>query len=112
MAVFSHQVGFKGLFMRHLQYFLEYVNDDTVTRKYSDWIGKQATAVMQNSRNSAGDPGSIWWGKTSASQFPSDTINHYSSGMDAVLASLKVRITPSSFRLLLICHFFQYGTCQ
>jgi hypothetical protein len=83
------QVGFKGLFMRHLQYFLEVVNDSTITGKYSDFIGRQANAVNQYARRSDGMVGSIWWGTSDAALYP-DAVNAFSSGLDAILASVKV----------------------
>ncbi|KAF8607159.1 hypothetical protein BDV93DRAFT_436142, partial [Ceratobasidium sp. AG-I] len=85
------QVGFKGLFMRHLQYFLEDVNDPAVTGKYSDWIGLQARAMNQYARQSDGLIGSIWWGTDSRAEYPA-SVNVFSSGVDAVLASSKVRL--------------------
>ncbi|KAG8716097.1 hypothetical protein FRC09_016055 [Ceratobasidium sp. 395] len=81
-------VGFKGLFMRHLQYFLEAVNDSNVTGKYSDWIGLQARAVNQYAKRADGNVGSIWYGTDSRSQYPT-AVNVFSSGVDAVLASAK-----------------------
>lgn len=76
--------------MRHLQYFLEAVDDPAVTGKYSDWIGLQARAMNQYARRADGLVGSIWWGTDSRSEYPS-SVNVFSSGVDAVLASAKVR---------------------
>ncbi|KAB5591563.1 hypothetical protein CTheo_4992 [Ceratobasidium theobromae] len=80
-----NQVGFKGLFMQHLQYFLEVVNDPKITAKYSDWIGLQAQAVNQYACQSDGHLGSIWWGTSDAAIYP-NAVNAFSSGLDTILA--------------------------
>ncbi|CEL61163.1 hypothetical protein RSOLAG1IB_09805 [Rhizoctonia solani AG-1 IB] len=82
------QVGFKGLFMRHLQYFLEVVNDSAITAKYSGWIGLQARAMNQHARRADGNVGSIWWGTSDVSLYP-EAVNALSSGVDAILAANK-----------------------
>ncbi|KAJ6550736.1 hypothetical protein B0H10DRAFT_1225129 [Mycena sp. CBHHK59/15] len=50
---------FKRSFMKHLQYFLDNVND-TVREKYVNFVGKQAAAVIART-NSNGDIGNMWY---------------------------------------------------
>ncbi|KAF7310502.1 Six-hairpin glycosidase [Mycena chlorophos] len=57
----SDQVAFKGIFMKHLQYFLDRVNNATITAKYAGFIHAQASGVYHYGTNSADDIGSVWY---------------------------------------------------
>ncbi|KAG8699298.1 hydrolase 76 protein [Ceratobasidium sp. 394] len=85
----ADQVGFKGLFMRHLQYFLELVNDPTINAKYSDWIGLQARAMNQYARRADGMISQLWWGTDNSRAIYPPSVNAFSSGVDAILTSIK-----------------------
>jgi hypothetical protein len=52
--------------------------------------------MNQYARRSDGMVGSIWWGTSSAALYPS-AVNAFSSGVDAILASVKVSPSCCSF---------------
>ncbi|THG92977.1 hypothetical protein EW026_g8120 [Hermanssonia centrifuga] len=56
----NDQQYFKGAFMKHLQYFLDNVNN-TVRDHYASFVGEQASAVIHYGTNSDGDIGSVWY---------------------------------------------------
>ncbi|KAG8712746.1 hydrolase 76 protein, partial [Ceratobasidium sp. 395] len=85
----ADQVGFKGLFMRHLQYFLELVNDPAINSKYADWIGLQARAMNQYARRADGMISQLWWGTDNSRAIYPPSVNAFSSGVDAILTSIK-----------------------
>ncbi|KAG8793267.1 hydrolase 76 protein [Ceratobasidium sp. 428] len=85
----ADQVGFKGLFMRHLQYFLELVNDPAINSKYADWIGLQARAMNQYARRADGMVSQLWWGTDNNRAIYPPSVNAFSSGVDAILTSIK-----------------------
>jgi hypothetical protein len=81
--------------MRHLQYFLELVNDPAITARYSDWIGLQARAMNQYARRADGMVSQLWWGTDNSRAIYPPSVNAFSSGVDAILTSVKVWIVLS-----------------
>ncbi|KAJ7066189.1 glycoside hydrolase family 76 protein [Mycena amicta] len=56
----NDQKYFKGAFMKHLQYFLDNVNN-TVRDKYAAFVGAQASAVIHFGTRSDGQIGEVWY---------------------------------------------------
>nr|GAT56992.1 six-hairpin glycosidase [Mycena chlorophos] len=57
----SDQVAFKGIFMKHLQYYLDRANNATRTAKYAGFIHAQASGVYHYGTDSSSDIGSVWY---------------------------------------------------
>lgn len=78
---------FKGLWMKHLQYYLDRANDSARTAKYSSFIGAQESAVYHYGTNSENVVGSVWYaGSQGGSVFTPKTD---SSGIAAHVAAAK-----------------------
>ncbi|KAJ7629336.1 glycoside hydrolase [Mycena rosella] len=83
----NDQQAFKGIFMKHLQYYLDRVNDPARTAKYSAFIGAQASGVFHFGTSSSNDVGSVWYAPSQGgSQF---TASSSSSGLAAHIANAK-----------------------
>jgi len=87
----NDQDGFKGVFMRHMQYFYDAVGRDDTLRDasgswHTDWISLVARGVHQYARNSNADLGNIWY--TPAG---SQKVNGWTqiSGLSAFLVATK-----------------------
>ncbi|KAJ7116113.1 glycoside hydrolase family 76 protein [Mycena crocata] len=52
---------YKGIFLKHLMYYLDHANDPEKTRKYAPFLALQSDAVHINATNSDGDPTSLWF---------------------------------------------------
>jgi len=52
---------FKGIWTKHLQFYLDNANDPARTAKYSGWLGSQTSAVFHFGTNANGDVGSVWY---------------------------------------------------
>jgi len=52
---------FKGLWTKHLQYYLDMANDPARTAKYSSFLGSQTSAVFHFGTNANNDVGSVWY---------------------------------------------------
>jgi len=52
---------FKGIWTKHLQFYLDMANDPARTAKYSSWLGSQSSAVFHYGTNANGDVGSVWY---------------------------------------------------
>ncbi|KAJ4492004.1 glycoside hydrolase family 76 protein, partial [Lentinula edodes] len=59
----SDQQIFKGIWLKHLQYFLTFVHPKhpELAAKYNSFIGSQSEAVLQLATNSQLDIGSVWY---------------------------------------------------
>lgn len=77
-----------GLFMRHLQYFLDAVNHGDLNAKYGPWIGLTARAMNQYARRADAEVGTVWYQASSPRAIYS--LFSLTSGIDALLASSKV----------------------
>ena len=64
------QLSFKGIFMMHLQYFLDAANNPSLTALYAPWIGDQVRAITDNAQASNGDVGQLWSQKGTQSFAP------------------------------------------
>ncbi|KAF8634218.1 hypothetical protein AX17_004265 [Amanita inopinata Kibby_2008] len=56
----SDRTTFKGIWMMHLQYFLDAAADPTLTALYAPWVGYQTRAITNNAQDSSGDVGNVW----------------------------------------------------
>ncbi|KAF5386228.1 hypothetical protein D9615_002518 [Tricholomella constricta] len=52
---------FKGIWTKHLQFYLDYANDPARTAKYSAWLGSQSSGVFHFGTNANNDVGSVWY---------------------------------------------------
>jgi len=52
---------FKGIFMKHLQYYLDNANDAARTAKYAPFIGAQESAVVHYGTGGSGLVGNTWY---------------------------------------------------
>ncbi|KAF8893379.1 glycoside hydrolase family 76 protein [Infundibulicybe gibba] len=52
---------FKGIWTKHLQYYLDNANDPARTAKYSAFLGSQIAAVLHFGTNADNDVGSVWY---------------------------------------------------
>ncbi|KAH0827484.1 glycoside hydrolase family 76 protein [Lanmaoa asiatica] len=50
-----------GIWTKHVEYFLDWANDASITAKYSDFLGSQYEAVVHNALDSANNVGSVWY---------------------------------------------------
>ncbi|KAL1739611.1 glycoside hydrolase, partial [Schizophyllum fasciatum] len=83
----SDQQLFKGVFMKHLQYYLDQANDKARTAKYSQWISAQASGIYHYAIGSKGEPGSVWYAADAGgSQF---TVPAALSGLMGLIAAAK-----------------------
>ncbi|KAJ7167710.1 glycoside hydrolase family 76 protein [Mycena filopes] len=64
---------YKGIFLKHLMYYLDQANDPARTAKYAPFLAKQSNAVRSIATNGAGDPGSLWC------QAPTDALKSITS---------------------------------
>lgn len=74
--------------MKHVQYFLDWANDASITAKYSAFLGSQYTAVNRDAVNATDDVGSVWY---AANQGASEWGPQASaSGLEAIISAAKV----------------------
>ncbi|KIJ38399.1 glycoside hydrolase family 76 protein, partial [Sphaerobolus stellatus SS14] len=79
---------FKGIFTKHLQYYLDMVNDPTRTAKYAGFLHAQESAVFHFGKNANNITGSVWYAPDQGgSVFTAETA---ASGIAANVASAKV----------------------
>ncbi|KAJ8481984.1 hypothetical protein ONZ45_g15112 [Pleurotus djamor] len=52
---------FKGLWTKHVQYYLDSANDASRTAKYAPFLGSQMSAVFHFGTNANNDIGSVWY---------------------------------------------------
>ncbi|KAJ7658896.1 pectate lyase superfamily protein-domain-containing protein [Mycena rosella] len=79
---------FKGAFMKHLQYFLDNVNN-TIRDKYAAFVGAQASAVIHFGTRADGEIGEVWFAPdTGGSIYNYKTLT---AGLDALNCAQKQR---------------------
>ncbi|KAI9572201.1 glycoside hydrolase family 76 protein [Boletus coccyginus] len=78
---------FKGLWMKHVQYFLDSANDASITNKYTDFLGSQYAAVYHNALNVVKDVGSVWYAPNKGGSVWGPQAS--ASGLEAVLSAAK-----------------------
>ena len=78
---------FKGIWTKHLQYYLDSANDASRTSKYSGFLGSQLSAVTHYGENANQDIGSVWYAPNAGgSQFNPQAS---ASGLEAVISAAK-----------------------
>ncbi|KAG2043410.1 glycoside hydrolase family 76 protein [Suillus americanus] len=80
---------FKGIWTKHVQYYLDNANDISRVAKYSHFLGFQHLGIVRHAVNSAHDVGSVWY---TADQGQSQWSPEASaSGLQALISAAKVR---------------------
>ncbi|KAL4268686.1 Meiotically Up-regulated protein [Pleurotus pulmonarius] len=79
---------FKGLWTKHLMYYLEFANEPHRVQKYSQFLSAQSAAIHHHATNiTSGDIGSVWYTPNQAgSIFSYKTVT---SGLAAHIAAAK-----------------------
>jgi superoxide dismutase len=89
-----HQQIFKGIWTKHVQYYLDMANSASRTAKYSSFLGSQESAVFHYGTNANGDIGNVWYAPSQGgSLFTPETD---ASGIAAHVAAAKVRLATLS----------------
>jgi len=78
---------FKGIWTKHVQYYLDNANDATRTAKYSAILGSQYSAVLHYGANANNDIGSVWYAPDQGGSVWSPESS--ASGLAASIASAK-----------------------
>ncbi|EIW75981.1 glycoside hydrolase family 76 protein [Coniophora puteana RWD-64-598 SS2] len=79
---------FKGLWMKHLSYYLTYANDSSRTAKYAQFITAQYDAILQNAMNAQYDIGSVWYAPNQGGSVFQPEAS--ASGLEGILADAQV----------------------
>ncbi|OJA14026.1 hypothetical protein AZE42_07405 [Rhizopogon vesiculosus] len=80
---------FKGIWTKHLQYYLDNVDDTSRITKYSDFLGSQHSYVVKYAMNPAYDVGSVWYAPNEGGSQWSPAAS--ASGLEALISAGKVR---------------------
>ncbi|KAJ6514339.1 glycoside hydrolase family 76 protein, partial [Mycena vitilis] len=80
---------YKGIFLKHLMYYLDQANDPARTAKYAPFLAKQSNAVRSMATNGAGDPTSLWHQKPTDALGSSVSTWTVASGLAAHYAAAK-----------------------
>jgi len=83
----NDQVSFKGIWTKHLQFYLDLANSATRTAKYAPFLGSQESAVFHFGTNAADDVGSVWYAPDNGGSVFSPESS--SSGLAAHVAAAK-----------------------
>ncbi|KAK7045586.1 hypothetical protein VNI00_007418 [Paramarasmius palmivorus] len=78
---------FKGLWTKHLQFYLDAANDAARTAKYSGFLGSQTSAVFHYGTNAQNDIGSVWYAPNQGGSI--FTPKSSASGLEAHIAAAK-----------------------
>jgi len=81
------QQSFKGIWTKHLQYYLDAANDTTRISKYSTFLGSQYSAVVSNGTDWRNDIGSVWYGANQGGSIFSPQTS--ASGLACAIAAAK-----------------------
>ena len=98
----KYQMIFKGIFTKHVQYFLDRSNDPLLVDKYAGFLGAQASAVIHFGTGSGNKIGSVglvsqcerdiktseqvWYGPNQSQATPKTQ----ASGLSALISAAKV----------------------
>jgi hypothetical protein len=83
---------FKGIWTKHVQYYLDAANDPVRTKKYANFLSAQQSAVLHYGKNSANEVGSVWYAPDQGgSVFTPETT---ASGLAATVAAAKYGNCP------------------
>ncbi|ETW78838.1 glycoside hydrolase family 76 protein [Heterobasidion irregulare TC 32-1] len=80
---------FKGLWTKHVQYYLDQANDAARTAKYSAFLGAQSSGAFHYGKNANNDVGSVWYAPDQGGSIFSPEAS--SSGLEAFVSAAKVR---------------------
>ncbi|EIW77929.1 glycoside hydrolase family 76 protein [Coniophora puteana RWD-64-598 SS2] len=78
---------FKGIWTKHVQFYLDYANDASRTAKYTDFLSSQYSAVIHYGMNSAHDVGSVWYAPDNGGSVWQPEAS--ASGLEAVVSAAK-----------------------
>ncbi|KAL0581316.1 hypothetical protein V5O48_000692 [Marasmius crinis-equi] len=78
---------FKGLWTKHLQFYLDAANEASRTAKYSGFLGSQMSAVFHFGTNANNDVGSVWYAPNQGGSI--FTPKTSASGLEAHVAAAK-----------------------
>ncbi|GLB37100.1 putative glycoside hydrolase family 76 protein [Lyophyllum shimeji] len=78
---------FKGLWTKHLQFYLDRANDPARVDKYRSWLGSQSSAVYHYGTNANNDVGSVWYAPDQGGSI--FTPKTSASGLEAHVAAAK-----------------------
>jgi len=78
---------FKGIWTKHLQFYLDRANDPQRNAKYAGFLHAQASAVFHFGTNAAGDIGSVWYAPSQGGSL--FTPKTSASGLAAYVSSAK-----------------------
>ncbi|CAK5265762.1 unnamed protein product [Mycena citricolor] len=78
---------FKGLWTKHLQYFLDRANSPALNSKYSGFLGSQSSAVFHFGTDANNDVGSVWYAPNAGGSI--FTPKTSASGLEAHVADAK-----------------------
>jgi len=81
------QQSFKGIWTKHLQYYLDNANDAARTAKYKPFLGSQSSAVLHFGTNAQNIAGSVWYAPNQGGSVFSPESS--SSGLAAHIAAAK-----------------------
>ncbi|EGO00273.1 glycoside hydrolase family 76 protein [Serpula lacrymans var. lacrymans S7.3] len=79
---------FKGLWTKHVQYYLDSANDATRTAKYSSFLGSQYSAVIHYGMNANNDIGSVWYAPNAGGSVFQPEAS--AGGLEAIISNAKV----------------------
>ncbi|KAG8884545.1 hydrolase 76 protein [Tulasnella sp. 332] len=78
---------FKGILMKHLQYYLDMANDPVRTAKYAPIIVAQASGVLHYGMDADADVGSVWYAPNAGGSVFQPQAS--ASGLAAIVAAAK-----------------------
>lgn len=78
---------FKGLWTKHVQYYLDQANDAARTAKYSAFLGAQSSGAFHYGKNANNDVGSVWYAPDQGGSIFSPEAS--SSGLEAFVSAAK-----------------------
>ncbi|EPQ57053.1 Six-hairpin glycosidase [Gloeophyllum trabeum ATCC 11539] len=76
---------FKGIWTKHVQYYLDQANDSARTAKYSAFLGAQADAINTNAITADKDVGNVWYASGGGQENPQAS----TAGLEAFVADAK-----------------------
>jgi len=78
---------FKGIWCKHLEYFLDEAGNSSLVSKYSPFLGAQYYAVVQYATDASDDVGSVWYAPDQGGSIFSPQSS--ASGLEAEIAAAK-----------------------
>jgi len=84
---------FKGLWTKHVQYFLDTAQNASIAAKYSHFLSSQYEAVWNNARNATNDIGAVWYAPNQGGSGWGPQAS--ASGLEAAISAAKYAPYPS-----------------